>query len=43
MALEQVHHGFPDVLLAAPHDDVEIAGPPARVLLALQAMIATAG
>ena len=37
-----VHHGFPDVLLAALHDDVEIAGPPARVLLALQAMIATA-
>ena len=34
-ALEQVHHGFPDVLLAALHDDVEIAGPPERVLLAL--------
>ena len=37
-----MHHGFPDVLLAALHDDVEIAGPPAHVLLALQAMVATA-
>ena len=30
------------MLLAALHDDVEIAGPPAHVLLALQAMVATA-
>ena len=35
-----MHAAFPDVLVAAIHDDVEVAGTPSRVLLALRALVA---
>ena len=38
-ALDKVHEAYPDVLVAALHDDAEIAGPPDRVLLALRMLI----
>ena len=37
--LEAVHTAFPDVLIAAIHDDVQVAGPPARVEQALTMLI----
>ena len=40
--LERVHAAFPDVLIAALHDDAEIAGPPDRVREALHMFLTEA-